>query len=102
MVCSKTNILSPNNFFSHLLILASLFLSITMTGQQNGPHCPSGVCIGPGTSFSDGDLTITTNAFYTDLTMKNNKHLIIKSGYTLYIGQSSTTATTQVVDFQNG
>ena len=69
---------------------------------QNGPDCPSAVCIGPGGSFTSGSLTVSSNAFYSSITINNKETLTVKSGFTLYVGQVGTAATTQVVDFQNG
>tara|TARA_R110000868_G_scaffold107860_1_gene294875 strand:- start:87 stop:2546 length:2460 start_codon:yes stop_codon:yes gene_type:complete len=87
------------NRFYFLLV----FFSISVIGySQNGPDCPSGVCVGPGGSFSSGSLKITSNAFYTNITIKNGNTLTVVSGSTLYVGSVGTSATTQVVDFQNG
>ncbi len=69
---------------------------------QNGPNCPTGICIGPGGSITSGSLTVASNAFYASITIKTGQTLTVKSGCTLYVGQVTNLATIQVVDFQNG
>lgn len=68
---------------------------------QTGPNCPT-ICYGPGGSFSGNSLTITSNTYYSSISIDNNKTLTVKSGFTLYVGAINTAASTQVVDFQNG
>jgi hypothetical protein len=68
---------------------------------QIGPNCPA-VCAGPGGSFTSGSLTVSSNTFYSNIIINNKQTLIVRSGFTLYVGQVGTPATTQVVDFQNG
>ena len=84
------------------LVLTVLFLSFSFNGvAQNGPNCSSS-CFGPGGSITSGSLTVSTNSFYSSITIKNGETLTVKSGFTLYVGQVGTPVTTQVVDFQNG
>jgi len=79
----------------------NLFL-VSAVFAQNGPNCPSGICIGPGGSINSGSLTITSNSYYSSIIVKNGTTLTVKSGVTLYVGQVGTAFNTQVVDFQNG
>ncbi len=78
----------------------NLFFANTVFAQ-NGPNCPSGICIGPGTAITSGSRTILSNAFYSSIIVKGGETLIVRSGVTLYVGQFGTPANMQVVDFQN-
>ena len=68
---------------------------------QSGPNCPS-VCYGPGGAITNGSLDITSNAYYSSITVANNKSLTVRAGVTLYVGQVGTGVNNLVVDFQNG
>lgn len=83
--------------------LSFLLLFLSFIGYaQNGPDCPE-VCYGPGGPLVlSGSLTISSNTFYSSITVNNKATLTVKSGSTLYIGHVGTPNTTQVVDFQNG
>jgi hypothetical protein len=114
MTCMTTTYLhSVKNYLFSLkplkanrwLLVAFLFFNLFFASTvfaQNGPNCSSGICIGPGTAISAGSLTVTSNAFYSSITVKAGATLTVKSGFTLYVGQVGTPATTEVVDFQNG
>ncbi|MBU0942638.1 MAG: T9SS sorting signal type C domain-containing protein [Bacteroidetes bacterium] len=96
---------STNSCFwsGNILTLLFLVLGFSIMGYaQNGPDCPSGVCIGPGGPISSGSLTISSNAYYSSITVKNGATLTVKSGFTLYVGQVGTSSSTPVMDFQNG
>ena len=92
--------LKPSTKIRVLLIVLFICLLGNNMIAQNGPNCLSGVCIGPGGPYTG--LPISSNVFYSNMTIKNNETLIVRSPFTLYVGQVGTPATTQVVDFQNG
>jgi hypothetical protein len=91
-------VIKLNKILTLFLLLFFCFNGVA----QNGPNCPSGVCIGPGGSITSGSLTVALTSFYSSITIKTGQTLTVKSGYTLYVGQVTNSATTQVVDFQNG
>lgn len=99
---TKNTVLStkPSKAIRLLLMVLFVFMFENNMIAQSGPNCPT-VCAGPGGSFS-GNLTLTQNTFYSSIIIKNNETLIVRSGFTLYVGQVGTLVTEQVVDFQNG
>ncbi|MGG7034985.1 MAG: T9SS sorting signal type C domain-containing protein [Flavobacterium sp.] len=83
-------------------LLSALCWNNEVFSQQNGPNCPSGVCIGPGGSFSNASLTVTSDTYYKDITVESGKTLTVKPGATLYVGKVGASADEQAVDFKNG
>ena len=71
--------------------LSFLLLFLSFIGYaQNGPDCPE-VCYGPGGPLVlSGSLTISSNTFYSSITVNNKATLTVKSGSTLYIGHVGT------------
>jgi len=102
----KKYLLASQSFGARRLFLAALFVfylfSVSPVFAQNGPNCPSGICIGPGTAITAGSLTVSSNSFYSSIRVNNGATLTVKSGFTLYVGQVGTPANSEVVDFQNG
>jgi len=99
LFCSIKNFNLGFNFRKSFVVFL-LFYSLSSIAQS-GPNCPT-LCYGPGGALTSGSLTISANTFYSSITVKSGEKLIVKSGFTLYVGNEGTSATTQVVDFQNG
>jgi hypothetical protein len=80
------------NFRGISLILNSVLWTLAIS---NGAY-------GQSESIDNGQTrTITVNTFYSSLTVKNGGTLVVTSGDTLTVGSVGTSASTQVVDFQN-